>query len=140
VSLVIITIEESVARWAAQPIELGAGRVVPSVLGPDNIPVITDLLQAEENVELAVLSAVVHGNDNDVVCAARIAAAAIVASAGLDEDRATLYVDLILKTLSEDAQRALSSMKPVKWEYMSEFARHYDVLRAESLQDVLSAI
>jgi hypothetical protein len=44
-----------VARWAAGSIEMGPGtRCKPWVVGPANAPIITDLQEAEENVELAV--------------------------------------------------------------------------------------
>ena len=56
VHLLVITLEESVARWARKPIELGGGsRVITWVKGPRDIPLITDQRQAEEHVELAQL-------------------------------------------------------------------------------------
>jgi hypothetical protein len=126
VCLLIVTIEERVERWAAQPVDLGGcNRIVPRVVGPSNIPAITELQRAEANVELAVLSAVAHGNDKDVLLAARIASTAITASAGLDAERSRLYLDLIFKTLSEDAQRALGAMNPTVREYISDFARQH---------------
>jgi hypothetical protein len=36
-----------------------------------------------------------------------------------------MYLDLILKALSEDARRALQAMDPRKYEYQSDFARRY---------------
>ncbi len=55
----------------------------------------------------------------------RIAVAAMAASVGLDRDRATLYFDLVATALSEAARKALRSMDPSKYEYQSEFAKHY---------------
>lgn len=47
------------------------------------------------------------------------------ASAGLDESRTRLYVDLVLVSLSESVRRSLEDMNRVKYEYQSDFARKY---------------
>jgi len=49
----------------------------------------------------------------------------MLASERLDADRETLYFDLVLNSLSEDARRALQAKDPAKYEYQSEFARRY---------------
>jgi hypothetical protein len=129
VCLLVVTAEESVARWASQPIDLGGGnRFVPLVLGPSGVPEITDERVARADPELAVLSAMAHGQDADAEKALRIAVAAIAASVGLDAERSTLYFDLALASLSEAARKALQSMDPAKYEYQSEFARRYIAL------------
>ncbi|MEV6495782.1 hypothetical protein AB0M20_45265, partial [Actinoplanes sp. NPDC051633] len=51
--LIVITQNSATARWAARPIRLGfpgwhSLTVRPLVLGPDNVPVITDERQAEQ--------------------------------------------------------------------------------------------
>jgi hypothetical protein len=127
VCLLVVTLDESVACWAGRTIELGPGsRCVPCVVGPSNTPAVTDTQEAEANVELAVLSAIEHGRSSDVAQAARIAAAAIVASAGVDAERSRLYLDLLLRHLSESARRAtLETMNSLGYEYVSDFARHY---------------
>jgi len=127
VCLLVITIEDSVARWAGKPIELGPGsRCEPWVVGPSNTPVITELRHAQNNVELAVLSAIEHGKNPDVALAARIASAAIVASADIDDERSRLYHDLIQISLSVSARTALEvTMNSLGYEYQSDFARRY---------------
>jgi len=55
----------------------------------------------------------------------RYPSTAIVASTTLDNDHASMYVDLILLFLSEGARRALQAMKPAGYEYQSDFARRY---------------
>ncbi|HEX6510303.1 MAG TPA: hypothetical protein VF221_21955 [Chloroflexota bacterium] len=126
VCLLVVTTDENVARWADRPIELGGeSRIVPWVIGPREMPAITDQHQAEDNVELAVLSARAHGSDPDIQLAARVAAAAIMASAGIDAERSYLYLNFILQSLSEDARREMTSMKPAMREYVSDFAREY---------------
>jgi hypothetical protein len=81
VCLLVITLEESVARWAEKSIELGPGNCcTPWVVSPSNMPTVTELQEAERNVEFAVLSAV-------------------VASAGAAEESSRLYLDLIRTSL-----------------------------------------
>jgi hypothetical protein len=131
VCLLVVTIEDAVARWAAKSIQLGPGtRCNPWVVGPSNTPAVTELQDAEENVELAVLSAIEHGQSADIPLAARIASAAIAAiaaSADIDAERSRLYLDLILISLSQNVPEAFeATMKnSLGYEYQSDFARHY---------------
>ena len=127
VCLLVITIEDAVARWAGSSIELGPGtRCDPWVVGPSNAPAVTELRDATENVELAVLSAIEHGQSADTPLAARIASTAIVASADLDAERSRLYLDLLLISLSQSApERIEAVMNSLGYEYQSDFARRY---------------
>jgi hypothetical protein len=97
----------------------------PYVLGPSCVPEIADEMQARDNPELAVLSAMAHGRDGDVERSTRIAVAAQNAVVCLDADRSKLYFDLILSSLSEAARQALNAMDIRKYEYQSDFARRY---------------
>ena len=83
---------------------------------------------AASDPELAVLSAMAHGKDENPKKSLQIALAAQLASAGLDEDRSRLYFDLVLNSLSEAARQALQTMDPAKYQYQSEFARRYIAL------------
>ena len=127
VCLLVITIEDAVARWAGRSIDLGPGtRCKPWVIGPSNTPAITALQEAQENVELAVLSAIEHGQSADIPLAARIASAAILASADIDVERSRLYLDLILISLAQNAPEAFeATMNSLGYEYQSDFARRY---------------
>jgi len=126
VGLLVVTADDACARWAARRIDIGVGRyIVPWVLGPSGVPEITDEAVAAADPELAVLSAMAHGRDADTEKIVRIALAAQLASVNLDEDRARLYCDLVLHSLSEAARRALRSMDMSKYEYQSDFARQY---------------
>lgn len=132
VCLLVVTPEESVARWAARPIALGGGNwFTPLVLGPAAIPEITDGAVAKHDPELAVLSAMAHGRHEDAARAAAIASAALSASVALDADRSRLYCDLILASLGQAARRELQSMDPAKYEFQSDFAKHYIALGKE---------
>lgn len=122
----MVTSDEATARWAAKPIDLGGGNwFAPLVLGPSHVPEVTEESRAQGDPELAVLSAMAHGQDVDIGKAARIAVAAQQASLGLDEERSRLYFDLVLASLSEAARQELQAMDPAKYEYQSEFARRY---------------
>lgn len=66
VCLLVIAIEESVARWAEKSIELGPGSCfTPCVVGPSNMLTKTELQEAERNAELAVMSVVEQREDTD---------------------------------------------------------------------------
>ncbi|HTN82104.1 MAG TPA: hypothetical protein VL242_00395 [Sorangium sp.] len=62
--VLVVAPDAGEAAWAAENIDLGLGlgNVEPLVLGPAVVPEITDLADAEKETELAVLSAVAHGN------------------------------------------------------------------------------
>ena len=95
-------------------------------MGPSNTRAVTELQDAKDNVELAVLSAIEHGQNPDISLAARVASAAIVASADIDAERSRLYIDLILMSLSANAPEALeATMNSLGYEYQSDFARRY---------------
>lgn len=126
VCLLVVTVDEAIARWAAQVIEMGGGnRFAPLVLRPSGVPEVTDEAQARADPELAVLSAMAHGKDADMEKAVRIAIAALTAVRDLDDDRFKMYFDLIDKSHSEVARRAMQAMDPRKYEYQGEFARRY---------------
>jgi hypothetical protein len=126
VCLLVVTAHEAVARWAAAPIDLGGGnRFSPLVLGPSGVPQITDQNRANADPELAVLSAMAHGQDADSDRALQIAVAAMTASLGLDAERSVLYYDLVYASLSEAARKSLQAMDPAKYEFQSDFAKRY---------------
>ena len=127
VCLLVITIEHAVARWAGRSIDVGPGtRCQPWVVGPSNTPAITALEDAQKNVELAVLSAIEHGQGTDTLLAKRIATAAIRASAAIDVERSRLYLDLIQISLSQNVPEAFEiAMNSLGYEYQGDFARRY---------------
>ena len=126
VCLFVITVDESVARWAGEWIDLGGdSRFRPWVLRPADVPEIMEEDTAKQDPELAVLSAVAHGSDPDTAKAVRIALAAEAALLGIDAERSTLYGDMLFDALSEAARRALRDMNLPKYEYKTEFAKRY---------------
>jgi hypothetical protein len=127
VCLLVITIEDAVARWAGRSIDVGPGtRCQPWVVGPSNTPAITALQDAQENVELAVLSAIEHGQSPDIQLARRIVSAAILASAAIDVERSRLYLDRIQISLSKNIPEAFeTAMNSLGYEYQGDFSRRY---------------
>jgi hypothetical protein len=58
-------------KWATGPFDCGARgwtaqRTYPMVIGPDNLPVITDERTAARKPAMAVFSALAHANSNDI--------------------------------------------------------------------------
>jgi len=124
VALLVVCLDDETAAWGRQPIDLGFGQVVqPFAVGPNALPSIREPETASRLPELAVLSAMTHGNDEpdglDTVLAA------MVALARFDDERARFYLDLILARLNERVRRALEAMRMQKYEYQSEFAKKY---------------
>jgi hypothetical protein len=111
--------------WASKPIETGhAGfALMPLVLGPRTVPIIRDEGEAARAPELAVLSALVHGQEP---YAAEIGKAALLAARSLDERRAALYTDLVLVAASDAARTILKALMASKtYQYRSDFAKAY---------------
>jgi hypothetical protein len=124
VALLVLCLDDETAAWARQPIDLGFGQLVqPFAVGPGALPRIRDAEQARRLPELAVLSAMTHGNDEPD--GLETVLAAMVALARFDDERARFYLDLILARLNERVSRALEAMRMQKYEYQSEFARKY---------------
>jgi hypothetical protein len=121
--LLVVAPDPTIAAWCAEPIETGIPGFVlhPPVLGREAVPVVTDPAEAARRPELAVLSAMAHGDGEQ---GAAIAAAVLPAVAGLGDDRAKFYGDLVLNSLNEAARRALEKMMK-GYEYQSEFAKKY---------------
>ena len=126
VSLLVVAPDPSIAAWCAEPIETGIPGFVlrPPVLGRAAVPVITDPAEAARRPELAVLSAMAHGQGEH---GAAIAAAVLPSVAGLGDDRAKFYGDLVLNSLNVAARRALEAMMK-GYVYQSDFAKKYIAL------------
>ncbi|WP_405881896.1 hypothetical protein OG762_26690 [Streptomyces sp. NBC_01136] len=117
--LVVMTQSSSTARWAAQPIRFGlpgwASLVVrPMVLGPDNVPVITDEKEAAQDVSLAVLSAITHGKGPR---AAAILGPLAAALETIDPASAALLVQLVTSGLVDSQAKEIwrDLMAPVNY-------------------------
>lgn len=105
VRLLVLTTRPAIARWCSRPIDMGDGRwvLVPDVLGPEQIPLVTRVRRARRHPELAVLSVLAHGQGPHAVAVGR---AALVAVATLDSARAPFYTDLVWAFLGAAARAA----------------------------------
>ncbi len=119
VFLLVICVDETTARWARAPIDLGSLTLTPTVIGPHQIPVVTDPDTARNNPELAMLSAIAHPTTPGVLDA-------VFATFTPDNDRSALYADLIAAVLPVAARTYLEKLMTAStWEYKSDFARKY---------------
>jgi hypothetical protein len=109
VTLVIFALDADVAAWCREPIDLGRGRgwIYPVVIGPGDVPVITDPAVAAAAPELAVLSVAAHGREPG---AEFIAMAALQACSRLDSQARLHYADFIRAFLGRLAREALGAM------------------------------
>lgn len=120
--VIVVTPDPATAIWAARTVDIGGGvRFWPLVVGPGGIPKVTDEVQARGEPQLAVLSAMAHGQDN-VETAMAIVSAATTAISELPEDRRLLYSLLIASNLSTAARKAME-MHPRLEKFLSETQR-----------------
>lgn len=107
--LLIIAPDPAVAMWCAESIPMGVPGFVltPPVLGKTAIPVVTDPSEAERRPELAVLSAMAHGDSDAAI---DIVQAALPVIKKLDDKRSTFYYDLVYNSVNEAVRKALESM------------------------------
>jgi hypothetical protein len=127
VDIVVLTLDREVAAWAGRPITVGLLRgamtITPTVIGPDQIPRITDPEVARRSPELAVLSALAHGSEPE---GESIAMAALAGMPMLDNMREMFYVDLVLHHLGPAARAILEKlMSTTNYQFQSEFAQKY---------------
>ena len=107
--VLVIATDADIAAWAAETIDLGLGfgALQPLVLGPATLPVVTDPAVAERELELAVLSAMAHGNGPQGLA---VLQAAFGALGRLDREHAAVYFQIIWNVLREPMQRALEAL------------------------------
>lgn len=126
VCLLVLAGDEAVARWARRAIHLGGdNHFKPWVLGPSDVPEITDEATARADPELALLSAVAHRRDDDVDKATKIALATQDALSGLESARSIMYSDILYDAVSDTVRRTLRAMNLSKYEYKTDFAKRY---------------
>ena len=106
--LLVVASDDGVAEWARAPISLGHPGLTlqPVVLGPSQIPLVTDRAEARRFPELAVLSAIAHGKGPHGF---DVALATMHAAARLDEDRYDTYTSYVLSALNEAARATLEA-------------------------------
>ena len=136
VALLVVTTDDAVARWAARPITTGhpGFTLAPMVLGPGSLAAVNEDATQARAPERAVLSAVLHARSAD---APEMARAALQAVRGLDDERAELYVDLVLASLGDVARAVLEALMASRSDrFLSDaFKRNYAQGREEGRQE-----
>ncbi|WP_437304833.1 hypothetical protein [Sorangium sp. So ce388] len=139
--LLVVTTKRAMVRWCSRPIDTGhpGWTLKPLVLGPQGVPVVAGAEQARAAPEVAVLSAMAHGQSK---AGEGIGTAFLEALPALDAERRALYWDLVLSSMNEAAKRTLEAMMKSGYEFQSEFARTYAAKgreegRKEGLQEGL---
>jgi len=123
VQIVVVTLDEDTARWCEEPIVLDdlGSRLCPVVIGPSQVPVVTEVERARCHPEVALLGVLAHRRAAAAFEAARTL---LVALDDVDEARARWYADIVLGFVDEAVRRALEAeMNPEKYEFRSEFMR-----------------
>ena len=108
--VLVVAPDEKVAAWAAEKIDVGLGLTTtqPLVLGPAVVPLVMDPVEAEQEPELAILSAVAHGNGPNGL--AVVTAALTALGRRLDQEHAAVYFQIIYNALREPMRRALEAL------------------------------
>jgi hypothetical protein len=107
--VLVVAPDDEVAAWAGEKIDmgLGLGTIQPLVLGPATLPELTDPIVATNEVVLAVLSAMAHGNGPHGL---EVVQAAFLALGRLDREHEAVYFQLIWNLLREPVRRALEAL------------------------------
>ncbi|MEO5726897.1 MAG: hypothetical protein ABI134_36025, partial [Byssovorax sp.] len=107
--MLVVAPDAEVAAWAMEPIDigLGCGSLSPRVLGPTIVPEVTEEALAEQETELAILSAVAHGNGPNGL---EVVQAVLGALGRFDQEHAAVYFQIVYDALREPMRRTLEAM------------------------------
>jgi hypothetical protein len=110
--VLVVAPDAEVASWAAQPIDLGLGlgTVRPLVIGASSVPEVVDPAVAEKEVELAVLSALAHGNGLNGAAVLEATQTGLERLAQVDPEHAAAYFQMIYNMLRGPMRRALEAL------------------------------
>ncbi|ASU83898.1 hypothetical protein CDO52_14895 [Nocardiopsis gilva YIM 90087] len=117
--LIVFTPTDALAKWSAQPIDLGGGYMVqrPLTVSLEALQPVTNPEEAAACPEVAVLAAVLHKTDDQEALDALIPA--LVA---IDDNASNLYSDYVLQALPTAARMYLEeTMVTGTYEFKTEF-------------------
>lgn len=123
-ALLVVCTEDVVAKWAAQPIELGHPHwwLSPLALGPGQIPRLWDATEVTRDPELGILSALAHSGKGDTA----VLEAVCSGFDDIDATRAREYTGLMLALLPAAARVYVEELVATgTFAYMSEFTQQY---------------
>lgn len=131
VMLVVICRTKRMADWCSRPIDMGhPGWILhPLVIGPEQIPIITDPKKVAATPALGVLSALAHGaGPHGIQVAETLLEGLYQAARNRDEATVELYshyMDSVLDELPALVRKHMETQMATKMEYRSAFARRY---------------
>ncbi|MFB9200985.1 hypothetical protein ACFFV7_07265 [Nonomuraea spiralis] len=133
VTVLVVCPDRATAAHYSRPIDSGLTgyRLQACVLGPGDVPAITDPYEAAAHLELAVMSVMIHGRDRKVV------EAFTAALAETRDEHAPKYSEYAYSMSVPEIRRILEEiMTSTAWPVYSPFARqHYGRGRAEGIQE-----
>jgi hypothetical protein len=124
--LLVVCAKASTATWCATPIPFGIPNLIltPVVIGPRQVPPVTDPAAARNTPELTVLSTLAYGNegpDQKLIFEAFLSALNV-----LEQDHAERYADVVMTSLDSAARTYLEAlMTTTPYRYQSDFALRY---------------
>ncbi|MFE9096574.1 hypothetical protein [Streptomyces sp. NPDC007264] len=109
--LMVVCNDWSTAAWASRPVDIGppewpALTVRPLVLGPDEVPVVRDPAEAAKDIQMAVLSVMVHSRDHNIGVILRALSVALKTLKVSDPEATMTYVELTAQGLGEKTRAA----------------------------------
>lgn len=108
VLLIAICPQPAVADWARESILLGPGSIVtPMVIGPEEVPKLTESSGTGELAEAFVMAALMHGHSAD---RREIFQAARKELSYLQQEKGALYAQFILAFLDEEGREFLEAL------------------------------
>ena len=105
-TLLVVTLSERVARWAAKPIDVGRGMTVvqPLVIGPRQIPAELTLEEARARPDRLALSAMAHGHKRGSLRLTQVAMTVARELLASDDRRSIVLADLIIGSVREEVR------------------------------------
>ncbi|MBF8186149.1 hypothetical protein ITP53_10390 [Nonomuraea sp. K274] len=122
VTVLVICPTRSAATYYAQPIDSGLSGYRPQacVLGPDDIPAITDPQEAAAHLELSAMSLMIHGRDRKVV------EAFATALADTRDEHAPKYTEYAYSMATPEIRRLMEEiMTSTHWPVYTPWAREH---------------
>jgi hypothetical protein len=132
VTVLCVCLDRDVAAWYAQPTPTDLPGFVfrAMVLGPREIPMITDRDEIIAHPELAAMGVVIHGRDR------RVAEAFVRAMETLKNEHAPQYYEYAYSMAAPAVRRILEELMPTDWPVHSPFAReHFGRGKAEGREE-----
>lgn len=138
-TLVVVTGSPSVARWAADPIDIGHGRMVlrPLVLGPDQIDPEPTLEEARAWPERLALSVIIHGHKRGSLGLGRVALTVAYELLASRDERRMVLADQIIRFVDAHVRRSVEAEMsiPEGHVWFTKWGKAYGRMRAKAVAE-----